>query len=107
VVPLGGIQRVHRGGGKQVVVEQPGQCRGLGRLGLLGPGQVGGVDAQQFVHPVPAQAQVLDQVRAGELVEQFVGTVERRAGEGGHRVRLDLRSGMAAEQPEGAGGVGG
>ncbi|WP_231931472.1 hypothetical protein [Micromonospora echinospora] len=50
---------------------------------------------------------MLDQVRAGELVEQFVGTVERRAGEGGHRVCLDLRTGMTAEQSEGAGGVGG
>ncbi len=59
-----------------------------------------GVRTQQVVHRVPAWPGPLDQVSAGELIDQRPRLPQSGACERGHRVGVDVRTGMQSEQSE-------
>jgi hypothetical protein len=69
-------------------------------------GLPGGVAAEQVVHAVSDCSGVVDQVRAGQPVQQAARSLDSRAGEGGSRVGIDVEARVQAEQPERCGGVG-
>lgn len=105
---FGGKQDVHRRrGGVQVVVEEAGQCRALLLASLQAAGELAGVATEQVMHAIPARGGGLDQMRPGQHVQRPASLRHGRPGEGRGRVRLDVRAGMQAEQPEGLGVPGG
>ena len=105
-VPLGRVQRVHRGGcAGDVVVEQPSQRRVALGVGVLGGGLLCRVGTQQVVHAVSAECDQVDQVRAGQQVERAAGRRQADAGQRSHGVRVGVLAGMQAEQAERLGSV--
>lgn len=103
-MPLSRHQGIHgscRGG--DVVIEQPGQ-RGVS-LGVGGR-QVSRIGPQQVMHTVAAGAGLVDQVGAGEHVEQTASLRMRGRGKRGGGVGIQIRPGVQAQQAERSGRLG-
>jgi hypothetical protein len=90
--PGGAVDRV------QVPVVQPVQGRVPVLLLVFRP--FGRVPAEQVVEAVAAGRVVLDEVRAGEPVEQLAGPPRVRAGERGDGIGADVHAGHQAQQAE-------
>ena len=87
------------------MVEQAAQRRPPLLLAVLVSGLIGGVGAEQVVHAVTARPGGLDQVGAGQPVQQPASLPERGASERGGGVGVKIGAGVQPKQPEGTRGL--
>src|SRR5262249_47631560 len=106
LVRVGAEQSTCRdGGGGQVMVEQASQRRPSLLPAVLVSSLIGGVGAEQVVHPVAACPGGLDQVGTGQPVQQPASLPERGTGGCGGGICVKVGAGVQPKQPEGARGL--